>query len=72
MTTIARDCFHKRTGPVQQVAFQGCVATQPDAHWDRAHGGVTRIQACLECGAVRKINVHGDCREFGPWLLGAG
>jgi len=32
-----------------------------------AHGCITQVERCLDCGAERRVNVNGVHYEVGPW-----
>jgi len=46
--------------------YAGSVAV--GQHENRAaHGCITQVEQCLDCGAERRVNVNGVHYELGPW-----
>ena len=65
-----KTCKHLRTEDGPERCYSGSVAVHPYTAENRAaHGCVTWVETCLECGAERAVNGNYGHREYGPWRL---
>lgn len=61
------ECEHDDTQIIDDAekCYSHCVA--PEACNPVAHGGVTGMELCTDCGATRQYNCNGRHTEDGPW-----
>jgi len=61
------NCTHSRTSFGPDKPFDGPVYTPGVTEEHRkAHGNISYIETCLDCGVVRSINQNQGC-EFSKW-----
>jgi hypothetical protein len=57
-------CAHAKITTVSVGGYTAPVGREPNP---AAHGGVSATEECAGCGARRKVNENGWCREEGAW-----
>jgi hypothetical protein len=57
-------CRHNRK-QFSERCFSCAVAWRQNP---KAHGNITQLETCLDCGSMRRTNVNGIHKERGPWI----
>lgn len=58
------NCEHAKVTTVSVGGYTAPVGREPNP---AAHGGVSATEECAGCGARRRVNENGWCREEGAW-----
>lgn len=67
--TVKR-CAHKHTKEGDPHGYSGSVASPPWTDENpRAHGNICYQELCLDCGAIRKVNVNNFEYEYSIWRM---
>ena len=61
-------CKHSKTTVIETSGFTGSVARYPYTDENpAAHGNITVIEECEQCGAQRAVNINQSFHEYGTW-----
>ena len=63
-------CKHLKTTVIETFGFTGPVARYPYTDENpAAHGNITVIEECEQCGAQRAVNINQNFYEYSTWCL---